>query len=266
MVADADGSNVIRLLPGSIVDPWLQSSADSQWLGVAADVDGRRILQIVRIDGTHRSTVPLGDLRLMDFQWRPPGDQELLVRAQRLEGSFGLYTVRTDGSNLHDLGLPNPDLAGFDWNLTGAGWNPAGTKIWYNAIEPDPTAESQLRVHRVNADGSGDIRFPAPPDGINQAWASLSPDGTTILVQRFTPSEIWMALLPADGSGPAREIGRHHLTAGGTNFDVGWSPDGSQVLFFDGPSDFVSIDPVTGVETKIDWPLDRIPDWRRDGL
>jgi hypothetical protein len=269
MAVAADGTNPVRLLPQSVSDLWMQSSTDSQRLAISATVDGRRILQIVGIDGTNLSTVPLGDLRPLDFQWRPPDDRELLLRAMRPDGSVDLFTIRPDGSDVQALGLHGSGLMGPDADFSGAGWNQSGTRIWYNAVERDPTTgDGQFRIHLVHPDGSGDIRLPAPPDGVNQAWAQSSPDGKTILVQRFrfNPAEVWLALLPADGSGPAREIGRHHFSADGTSLDMGWSPDGRQILLYDGRTDFVSIDPTTGLETKIDWPLDAIPDWRRDGF
>ncbi len=42
-----------------------------------------------------------------------------------------------------------------------------------------------------------------------------------------------------------------------------WSPDGKQVLLYFGTSDFVSIDVATGVESKLNWQVGDMPDWRR---
>ncbi len=269
MSAAADGSNPVRVLPQLLVDPnpWIQSSTDSRRLAVASMVDGRRIFQVVNVDGTGLTTVPLGDLTLMDFQWRPPDDREFLIRAQKPDGSVDLFTVRTDGSELHALGLPSEQIFGPEYDLSGAGWNQNGDRITYNAVERNPkTGDGQFRMHLVNPDGSGDVRLPAPVDGVNQAWARLSPDGTTIMAQRFTfdPSAVWLVLFPADGSGPAREIGKHHFNGDGTSLDMIWSPDGKSILLYLTKDDFVSIDPATGVESHVDWQVGSLPAWRRD--
>ncbi len=264
MAADADGSNVVRLIPDQLVDDWESWSNDSSRLAVASRVDGKPVLRIVRADGSGITNVPLGPIEPTEVQWRPD-DRQLLVRGIRPNHPMDLYTVNLDGSDLHPLGLPSRLLFGPDWDLTGIAWLPSGDQVAYNAVEPDPTTgDTEFRIHLVRPDGSGDVRLPGPAAGINQAWTTLSPDGKTILAQRFTfnPQEGWLVLIPADGSGPGREIGKHH--ANGDTMHQIWSPDGKQILLYFGKSDFVAIDPLTGVETKVDWQVDDLPDWRRE--
>lgn len=263
MVANADGSQVTRLVPEQLVDDWESWSNDSTRLAVASRVDGKPMLRIVQADGSGITQIPLGAIEPSEVQWRPD-DRQLLVRGKRPDGTLDLYTVNVDGSGLHGLGLPSPQIFGPDWDLTGITWLPTGDRIAYNAVEPDPiTAQTEFRIHEVKPDGTGDIRLPGPIGGINQAWTTLSPDGKTILAQRFTfqPSEGWLVLLPADGSGPGREIGKHHVN--GDVMRQMWSPDGKQILLYFGKSDFVSIDPQTGAESKVDWQVEDLPDWRR---
>ncbi|HET9615417.1 MAG TPA: hypothetical protein VFP22_11440 [Candidatus Limnocylindrales bacterium] len=263
MVANADGSNPVRILDKPLADDWESWSNDSTRLAVSLLVDGKKVLKIAAADGSGVTDVPLGDLAPSEVQWRPD-DRQLLVRGTKPDGSIDLYTVNLDGSGLHRLGLPSHQIFGPDWDLTGITWMPTAGRIAYNAVEPDPvTGQDEFRIHLVNADGTHDLRLPGPVGGINQAWTTLSPDGKTILAQRFTfqPSEGWLVLLPADGSGPGREIGTHHVN-GDTMRQI-WSPDGKQILLYFGKSDFVSIDPNTGLETKLAWQVDDLPDWRR---
>jgi len=263
MVANSDGTNVVQVMPEQLVDDWISWSNDSTRLAVASRVDGKPVLRIVQADGSGVTRVPIGDIEPSEVQWRPD-DRQLLFRGTRPNVSIDLYTVNLDGSGLHPLGLPSPQIFGPNWDLTGIAWLPTGDRIAYNAVEPDPvTAQDEFRIHLVNPDGTHDVRLPGPAAGINQAWTTLSPDGKTILAQRFTfdPSEGWLALLPADGSGPGREIGRHH--ANGDTMRQMWSPDGKQILLYFGKTDFVAIDPVTGIESKVDWQVEDLPDWRR---
>jgi Tol biopolymer transport system component len=265
MAADADGSNVVQLDRDQLVDDWESWSNDSTRLAVASRVDGKPVLRIVQADGSGMTDVPLGTVEPTEVQWRPD-DRQLLIRGIRQNHPIDLYTVNLDGSNLHPLGLPSPEIFGPDWDLTGITWLPTGDRIAYNAVEPDPvTAQSEFRIHEVNADGTHDIRLPGPIGGINQAWTTLSPDGKTILAQRFALDhpEAWLVLLPADGSGPGREIGKHHANGEGADMRQMWSPDGKTILLRFSNDDFVSIDPVTGVESKVDWQVGDLPDWRR---
>lgn len=266
MAANADGSNVIQLIPDQLVDDWESWSNDSTRLAVASRVDGKPVLRIVKADGSGVTDIPLGPIEPTEVQWRPD-DRQLLVRGVRPNHPIDLYTVNVDGSGLRPLGLPSPELFGPNSDLTGIAWLPAGDRVAYNAVERDPgTGETHFRIHLVKPDGSDDVRLPGPPAQVNQAWTTLSPDGKTILAQRFTfdPAEGWLVLLPADGSGPGREVGKHHVN--GDTMRQMWSPDGKQILLYFGKSDFVSIDPVTGVETKVDWQVEDLPDWRRAAL
>ena len=263
MAANGDGSNVVRRDPDQLVDDWESWSNDSTRLAVASRVNGTPVLRIVQADGSGMTDLPLGPIEPTEVQWRPD-DRQLLVRGIRPNHPMDLYTVNVDGTDLRPLGLPSPELYGPEWDLSGIAWLPSGERIAYNAVEPDPvTGQTEFRIHTVRPDGTDDIRLPGPAAGINQAWTTLSPDGKTILAQRFTfePSEGWLVLLPADGSGPGREIGKHH--ANGDTMHQIWSPDGKQILLYFGKSDFVSIDPANGVETKLDWQVDDLPDWRR---
>ena len=217
-----------------VSDLWMQSSTDSQRLAISATVDGRRILQIVGIDGTNLSTVPLGDLRPLDFQWRPPDDRELLLRAMRPDGSVDLFTIRPDGSDLPGRSASTASgLDGPGRGLLGCRMEPVrhAHLVQRGRARPDDRrrpvpdpSRPPRRFRRHPAAGAARRRQP----GLGAVVAGRQDDPRPAVP--LQSGEVWLALLPADGSGPAREIGRHHFSADGTSLDMGWSPDGRQII------------------------------------
>jgi hypothetical protein len=149
-------------------------------------------------------------------------------------------------------------------DLHGISWSPTGDRLAYNVVGRDtPQDKDHLRVHVRSIATGSDIVLPAPKiEDIQQAWAAWSPDGTQILFQRFTWDKGWLGLAPADGSSVGRDLGTPY---GGpdANMDDGWSPDGKTVYLRFDADHFVSIDVATGVETPVDWSIDRIPDIQR---
>jgi Tol biopolymer transport system component len=267
MAASADGS-AVRQLTTALNEPhWEQWAPDSRRVGVINQVAGRAVFQIVAVDGSKPVTVDLGDLQPMDFQWRPPFGADIAVRATDPSGRIDIFTLHADGTGLHPLGLHSNGAFGPERDLSGLAWSPSGDRIAYNVVShDDPSGMDHLRIHLVLPDGTGDIEIPGPAaPGTNEAWPSYSPDGKTILAQRFTfgPDVGWLAVLPTDGSSPGRDIGPHVPQAPDSNMQQGWSPDGSQILLRFDTAHFYSIDPATGNPTPIAWSLDGLPDWRR---
>lgn len=267
MAANADGS-AVRQLTLALHDPhWEQWAPDSRRVGVINQVAGRPVFQIVAVDGSQPVTVDLGDLRPMDFQWRPPFGAEVAVRATDSSGRIDIFTVRADGTGLHRLGLHSSGAFGPDYDLSGVAWSPSGDRIAYNVVShDDASGMDHFRIHLVLPDGTGDVEVPGPAaPGINEAWPSYSPDGKTILAQRFTfePDAGWVAVLSADGSSVGRDVSPHVPSGPGSNLQQGWSPDGSRILVRFDASHFYSVDPLTGIATPVEWSLDGLPDWQR---
>jgi Tol biopolymer transport system component len=271
MAANADGSGPRQLLPDPLEDPYVVWGPDSRTLAVVTTIDSFPNLLLVRVDtgAVTRVLGPLDDVVPIDVTWRPPNGSELLIRARPGDGTLDLYTLHADGTGLQRLHLPSRLLFGMSWELTGSTYAPDGHQIAYNSVEHDPSADyDHFRVRVVNADGTGDTAMPPPPDPrVHEAWPIYSPDGRSILVHRWTWSwegnEGWLAIMPADGSAPARDIGPHFPGGEKTGLIKAWSPDGSRVLVRNDDTQKVySIDPVRNLVQQLDWTSE-LPEWQR---
>lgn len=106
-------------------------------------------------------------------------------------------------------------------------WAPDGNALVISAVQANPDGISTQLVRYDLTTEQQTVLLAAPTtDAYTPRW---SPDGRTIAFVRRTRDQprgaIWV--IPADGSGPAREI------AGGEdeNVDPQWSPDGTQLLW-----------------------------------
>jgi Tol biopolymer transport system component len=264
-VADLDGTHVRRVLETPLDgQSWAQWAPDSRHLGVVMLIDGRNRFALASTDGKPLQVADMGDLVPYEFQFRPPDGREIVVRAAD-HGQADLYVMNADGSSIRKLNRHSNGAFGFDMDLGGSSWSPTGDRLAYNVVDRDPVyGGDHLRVHVLNLATMADVELPAPrlPD-LQQAWPSWSPDGSQILFQRFTWEKGWLALVPADGSSPGRDLGTAVTYDDDSHMDQGWSPDGSAILLRFDDDHFVSIDVATGVETPLTWPVDKIPDWQR---
>ena len=268
-VADADGRAERKIFAKALGDAYIAWAPDSRTLAVSDEIDFVRKVMLVHLDGSPPTTVDLGDASPTDMAWRPPAGAELLVRATIKGGGQNFFLVRADGTLIRSFGLPSPLRFGTQWENSGPAWSPDGTLLAYNRVEPlDGDLSGHFRVHLIRADGTGDVTLPGPsePD-VHEAWPVWSPDGRWIAVEHFVlgdPGEDWIAILPSDGSAPARDL----LPRGPGIRDGGiiktWTPDGSRVVaYLRGKGQTFLIDPVTGTSEKASWNAAAEPDYRR---
>jgi hypothetical protein len=266
-VADIDGRNIRRVHDAPLDEKaWAQWAPDSHHLGVINRIDGKYAFVLVSTDGGPEQVSDMGELVPVDFQFRPPDGREIAVRALD-HGQLDLYLMNVDGSNIRKLGLDGRSNGSFGWqmDLSGLAWSPSGAELGFNAVTRDtPAGPDHFRLRVLTIATMQDVQFPAPADpDVQQAWPMWSPDGSQILLQRFTWQHGWLGLIPADGSSVGRDLGTPVNYEDDTNMDQGWSPDGRTILLRFDDDHFVSIDAATGVETPLTWPVDKIPDWRR---
>lgn len=271
MTVRADGSDVRQVLAQPLIDPFIVWSPDSRSFAFADSVRGIPTLSIVMADGSGARPIDLGSVAPGELSWRPPTGEEILFRGQAPDGSLDLYVVARDGTGLRALGLPSRRLFGPGWDITGAAWSPDGSRIAYNVVEPDANdSETAFRVHVVQPDGTGDVALPGPAPEVMEAWPVWSPDGASLLVHRWTWRSApdggrgWLAILPADGSAPARDIGPEVAGGEDTGLIKTWSPDGTHVLVrAENTRESFSIDASSGDFERLDWNAANLPDWQR---
>jgi Tol biopolymer transport system component len=246
---------------------------DSHAFAFIYDIAGIPQLSIAPVDGSPAVQIDLGGLRPLDVSWRPPSGAQLLIRAHGAGEEVGLYTLNPDGTGLKDFNLPGHSDFGLDYTLSGSTWSPDGGTIAYNSVEPIPGAGpfmSHFRIRLINADASGDRAVAGPNDPtVQEAWPVYSPDGRWIVVHRWIlkadnpNAEGWLAVMPSDGSAPARDIGPRILGGEETGLSKVWSPDGTRLLMrsYNTKQTF-SIDPVSGTYETLVWTSE-LPDWQR---
>jgi Tol biopolymer transport system component len=271
-VANADGTGLRRILPDPIVGNGFWAWApDSRTVAIVNEVGGFPVLHIASFDDPAVRTVDLGGLSVREISWRPGAPDTILLQATTPDGRTDLYSVQADGRDLRPLDLPIKQSSfGDGYTNSGATWSPDGATIAYNSVEVDrETRDTHFRVHLVDPDGAND-RAVVPPDDprVQEAWPLYSPDGRWILVHRWTwksnnGGEGWLAVLPADGSAKARDIGPRIPGGEDTGLVKAWSPDGTRVLMSTRNTKQVfSIDPVTGSVETLPWTTE-LPDWQR---
>ena len=274
MRADGTAARDIAVIPptGNAQAAW---RPDSRAVGLIYNVNLIPHLFIVSLDGTPTVDIAIPGVWPLDLAWRPPDGHELVVRAQTPDGDTDLYLLNADGTNIRPLHLPiqSSDFGNVYTN-SGANWSPDGSTIAYNAVVPDPSGTGQVfRVHLVNPDGSNDRELPGPPPDpqgrpVHENWPQYSPDGRWILVHRWHLNNVpdpqgWLAVMPADGSAPARDIGPKIPGGNDTGLIKLWSPDGSTILMrTQNTTTAYSIDPFTGQTATLDWTSE-LPDWQR---
>jgi Tol biopolymer transport system component len=277
-IAKADGSDsrVVALIPptGNAQAAW---RPDSRAMALVFDVDGKPTLRLVFVDGSPDKVVDLTGLLPQDVSWQPPDGKTLLVRGHDVGDRLYLFTVNPDGTDLTSFNLPGTSAFGREYTLSGSTWSPDGTTVAYNSIQEYKKQDGKLvltkshfRVHLIAADGTNDRAVQNPPDDtIQEAWPLFSPDGKWIVVHRWVfkedspTAEGWLAVMPADGSAPARDIGPRISGGEDTGLSKLWSPDGTRILMGTANSRQVfSIDPVSGDYETLPW-VNELPDWQR---
>lgn len=252
MVADADGTNPVQVIPRPGVPDgsmWSFAPDGRSLMGVTQISYGEKRVVLVPVDPGAAATIL--DIRLpccWEFigesggpSFRPTNPQEILVPAQlEPDGPYGLYVYDLATGRIRTIVEPA------DYVPQNVAWLPDGEHIIYD----------NARV--VAADGSGDEAVDALLDRISP-WSN---DGTRVVVgvtEVDLPgddSHQKSIVVPIDGEREPVE-----LACGlGMNVECAdswfWSPDDSMLI---GPvphetsTTLVQADPDTGQVTELDW-------------
>lgn len=284
--ADADGRNQIQLIDEPLDSPsGLVWSADSRRIAIGPNLDGTQRIVIVEADGSGSRILDL-PFPARDPAWRPPDGRELVVRGTIEGGPRGihesiahaqLFVVAADGSSPpREIGPPAKGLFFDDtWDHQGAAWSPDGLRLAYNSIDAAPGAHGyspgadhadglRFQVHIIEPDGT-DHLIGGSDFNVMESWPAWSPDGALIAIERWKwDGGAWLAILPADGSGPGLDVQLPTAFEPAKGWAFTWAPDGTRLLaFYDERVGVVSIDVNSGAYEELDWPITDRPAWQR---
>ena len=174
----------------------------------------------VQPDGTHREILTDGIPATIGRSISPDGSTIAFMRDPEgtPDGDYGIWTMRTDGSQLAQL-TPSDGVDG------DPQWSPDGAQILFTRHLGGVPGNPRSGIFVMNADGSG-VHALTDDAQIDYASAEWSPDGGRILVNTYGAEGEGYVLfvMNADGSG-LREIYR------GPCGSPQWSPVGDAVLF-----------------------------------
>jgi Tol biopolymer transport system component len=204
----ANGPQFPILSPDRGTVVYVQSGDDNQVRTVAADGVGDRQLF---------SSLPEGCESLLRPAWNPVDPTELAVACVKSDGSTDLKLMGVDGTVRSTL---NPGIA----HLDDLAYSPDGTTLLYWGSQNKDDNGGPLYLQ--SSDGKGLPKQITTPGGSNDADATFSPDGGTIIFRRATPGSSQIISVHSDGTG---------LTplTDGTSYDQDptISPDGTQIAF-----------------------------------
>lgn len=268
VVATNDGREV-KVLASDPISPdhFVEWAPDGSYLLLNSESG------LVRLDaiGSEPPKIIARDVHTFSGAFRPPDGAQILFEVDS-STSTALFVMDADGSNPQKvLERPGGDQVGAI--AQNVRWSPDGRMIALGLR--GPLADGNVRIHVMNADGTG-LHQAGDAAGV---WVEndfvWSPDSRSIAFNRWRPgaSGGWeirpVTVAPAVG-GPTREIGATPVPEGVV---LEYSPDGSKILAVSGPlsgapADVAGdppmiIDVATGDSTTPDWEVASPTSWQR---
>ena len=214
-VMNADGSDVTRLTDtdGHIIG-YPRWSPDGQRIAFTSDQNGNNDIYVVNADGSGLIRLTHSDRDDSNPDWSPdgqriafisghPGDLESYLKDAgrsdfadrgrvKLLGSFDIYIVNTDGSDLTQL----TDSSETEFYPR---WSPDGLRIMFIS---DRDGDSE--IYTMNADGSGLTRLTHNRE--HEMFPNWLPNGQHIMFFTWTGPLTMLHQMNADGSGRTKLI------------------------------------------------------------
>lgn len=224
-----DGGHVTRLTNSSALDYMPQLSPDRTRVAYTSNRDGDWKVYVMNVDGSDLHLVSVaGALVSQSPSWSPDGrrlvydsfdgseqavwtvDPDGSHQQKLVPGSFAvwgptriafglaigghrqIFTMKPDGSDVQQITYDVlDDYAG--------GWSPDGTRIVFDAGDPNIGIPSQLFT--INADGSDRTELLPHQTGSEDAVASYSPDGSRIIFESTRGGATWdLYTIRSDGT------------------------------------------------------------------
>jgi dipeptidyl aminopeptidase/acylaminoacyl peptidase len=266
-VASIDGTGSQKLNDDPLFDiERIVWSPDGSMIAVSHRMWNTSVISVFATDGSGGRLLDTGGLLADGPDWRPSDPKTLSFRGEK-DDQVDVYLMDPDGSNLRPLGIPHDTPTAGD-ALFRPNWSPDGTRIAYHSNDVmDPAAGlASWRTHVFNVATRQAITLSSTTlldqHDTEPVW---SPDGTKILTQRFVfGKSAWMAVLPADGSGPGVDLDLRSTEYPPSGWRGQFSPDGSLVIaYYDYTGEAVTFDPLTGTSTPMPWTVSDVPTFQR---
>jgi Tol biopolymer transport system component len=263
-VAEADGSDVVRITDNDVADFDPTWSPDGSRIAFRSQRDGNDEIYVANADGTGQRNITNDENVDWGPDWSPDG-RWIAFNSGRVDPAE-LRGFLTDPRGKVVLRI------GGDFFVEYPAWSPDGTKIAFmHQTFNEPGGNYDIYV--MNADGSGTTELTDSP--ADDGWPAWSPDGTRIV---FTSLRDDCFNNQRPGCQDTGDIGEFHtlyvMNADGSEerrvtdvfgqFAV-WSPDGRFIAFTPAPGGIYVMRPdgsdvtVIPVETPTGDPL--FPDW-----
>jgi Tol biopolymer transport system component len=246
-VANADGSGVRQVTPTWPSIESFRWSPDGERLAVTRKVRSLHETEIVAVATGESTPLDLdAQLRVTDVTWRP-GTNQLILHHADPEGRPGATFFRANEAGRNPRGIPVAADAVLDGSLS-----PDGRLIAYSSWTS--TTGREGRVHLIDIE-SGIDREPLLEGsaGSIDLDPTFSPDGTKLLIDRYSEDSYQVVVVPSDGVGPAIPLGPRHPTGTGGSHAL-FSPDGTMVLVsYNDNGDMWLFDTDGGEERRLPW-------------
>ena len=174
-------------------------------------------LQLRRGDGQRFDDIGRPGAQL-DAAWacvKPGPEPECCIAFSSLRnGTYNIYTMRVDGSQLTRLTNPS------DAHDLHARWSPDG-----NTISFTRSSGGVSQIWLMNADGTNER--PIPALGNTASGATFSPNGTQLVYESVVNGRTQLFIADLSGA----NIRQLTTFANGNSFFPRWSPDGTRITF-----------------------------------
>lgn len=212
-IMNADGTEQTQLTNNSASNVAPEISPDGSQIAFVSDRDGTDHVYLMDLDGGNQHRLTEGREAEGEPTWSPDGSR-IYFRRELNDGRVVICVVERDGGN--PLQLTDGSIRYLRSTIS-----PDGSQILAVSVSRG------FELYVMDADGSGQRRFPNVPSGIS--FASWSPDGGRIAYATATPPPNPSAdifVVNADGTGE-RQLTR----AEGVSEYPCWSPDGREIAF-----------------------------------
>ena len=179
IIADADGSNPHKLVPGTEIDHNASFSADGQWVVFTSERSGSADIFRARVDGT--AVERLTDSPAFDDQAAlSPDGRSLAFVSSRGDGSTDIYVMDIESREVRNL----TNAPGGDFRPS---WSPDGLTIAFSSDRgtgfphqdfPNPAGRWEhvqaASVYLIQADGTGVRKLTTDPEMMagSPKWSS----------------------------------------------------------------------------------------------